>query len=204
MKHRIAHLLLPLFFLSNLTLFAQSPEFGLASFYSDDFQGRKTAYDVIYKKEELTCAHKKHPFGTTLKVTRLDNKKSVTVKVIDKAITILGVGVNNDFSVALGLEHVPFSLEFTAKLAEIVDLTITDDPERVVVVRDGLVTTGEVNNGKSLHSQRNAFSDVHALVVRTTMKCHRAHPLDDRSSWCWLTIQWNDAVDTTHSFLSLV
>ena len=67
-----------------------SGEFGLASYYSDSFQGKVTAYGVKYDKNQLTAAHKLHPYGTLLKVTRLDNQKSVTVKVIDKGPYIKG------------------------------------------------------------------------------------------------------------------
>lgn len=59
-------------------------EFGIASYYADKYQGRRTAYGVEYDKNEMTAAHKKHPFGTWLRVTRLDNGRSVVVKVIDK------------------------------------------------------------------------------------------------------------------------
>ena len=69
-------------------VFAQ--EYGMASYYSDDYHGRKTAYGDVYNKSEKTAAHKKHPYGTILKVTRLDNKKSVTVKVTDKGPYIKG------------------------------------------------------------------------------------------------------------------
>lgn len=69
---------------------AQDEEYGLASYYSDDFEGRATAYGDIYDKDELTCAHKRYPYGTMLKVTRLDNNKSVRVKVIDKGPFIKG------------------------------------------------------------------------------------------------------------------
>ncbi len=65
-------------------------EWGLASYYSDDFQGRLTAYGVEYDKDKMTAAHKRHPFGTKLKVTRLDNNKSVTVTVIDRGPYIKG------------------------------------------------------------------------------------------------------------------
>ncbi|MEM1214640.1 MAG: septal ring lytic transglycosylase RlpA family protein [Bacteroidota bacterium] len=65
-------------------------DFGLASYYSDDFEGRTTAYGDTYDKDELTCAHKRHAYGTRLRVTRLDNKKSVVVKVIDKGPFIRG------------------------------------------------------------------------------------------------------------------
>ena len=73
-----------------LTTAAIAQEFGLASFYSDEFQGSTTAYGFTYDKNELTCAHKKHPPGTILRVTRLDNKKSIDVKVIDQGPFIKG------------------------------------------------------------------------------------------------------------------
>jgi len=69
---------------------AQEPEFGYASFYSDDFHGGRTAYGDIYDKSKLTAAHKFFPYGTMIKVTRLDNKKSVVVKVTDKGPFVKG------------------------------------------------------------------------------------------------------------------
>ncbi len=78
------------FSLLSLSLSAQDEEYGLASYYSDGFQGRSTAYGDTYDKDELTCAHKRFPYGTMLRVTRLDNKRSVNVKVIDKGPFIKG------------------------------------------------------------------------------------------------------------------
>lgn len=65
-------------------------EFGIASFYSDAFHGRKTASGELYHKDKLTAAHKDLPFGTMIKVTRLDNKMSVTVKINDRGPYIKG------------------------------------------------------------------------------------------------------------------
>lgn len=91
MKNFLSFVLTPLLLLVSLNaLQAQDEEFGLASYYSDEFHGRKTAYGDTYHKDKLTTAHKKHPYGTILKVTRLDNNKSVTVKVIDKGPFIRG------------------------------------------------------------------------------------------------------------------
>lgn len=73
-----------LFSIMSLAMYAQQPEFGLASFYDDSFQGSLTAYNVKYNKNDLTTSHKTYPYGTKLRVTRLDNKKSVIVTVIDK------------------------------------------------------------------------------------------------------------------------
>lgn len=63
---------------------AQAPEYGQAIYYADYFQGKRTASGEPYDKYALTCAHKVHPFGTTLKVTRMDNFKSVLVRVNDR------------------------------------------------------------------------------------------------------------------------
>ena len=82
--------ILSLFFILSLSTTVLAQELGMASYYSDDYQGRKTAYGDVYDKSDLTAAHKKHPYGTILKVTRLDNDKYVTVKVNDKGPYVKG------------------------------------------------------------------------------------------------------------------
>ena len=64
--------------------FSQTTEMGLASFYSDKFEGRTTASGEIYKQEKMTAAHRTLPFNTRIKVTNLANKKSVIVTVNDR------------------------------------------------------------------------------------------------------------------------
>lgn len=93
------------FFFLLFTLSLSAQEFGIATYYSDDFHGRKTAYGDVYDKDELTAAHKKHPYGTILRITRLDNKKSVTVRVNDKGPYIKGrvVDVSKKAAERLGL-----------------------------------------------------------------------------------------------------
>lgn len=84
MKRPNRAMLAMLFTFMSLAMYAQQPEFGLASYYDDSFQGSLTAYNVKYNKNDLTTSHKTYPYGTKLRVTRLDNKKSVIVTVIDK------------------------------------------------------------------------------------------------------------------------
>jgi rare lipoprotein A len=69
-------------------------EYGVASYYGDEFHGRKTASGEKYNKNELTCAHKTYPFGTKIRVSRLDNKKSVIVRVNDRGPFIKGYVVD--------------------------------------------------------------------------------------------------------------
>lgn len=72
-----------IFFLLSLSANAQI-ETGYAVFYADYLEGQRTANGEIFSNHQLTCAHKTHPFGTLLKVTRLDNYQSVTVRVNDR------------------------------------------------------------------------------------------------------------------------
>jgi rare lipoprotein A len=62
---------------------AQTEE-GIANFYSDKFQGRKTASGAVYDKNKLTAAHKTLPYGTKVRVTNLENGKSVVVTINDR------------------------------------------------------------------------------------------------------------------------
>lgn len=65
-------------------LFSQYAETGYAVYYADYLAGRKTAYGEIYAPQNFTCAHKKHPLGTLLKVTRINDGRSIVVRVNDK------------------------------------------------------------------------------------------------------------------------
>lgn len=58
--------------------------YGQASFYSNKFNGRKTASGEIFNQAKFTCACNVLPLGTWVKVTNLRNGKSVNVKVNDR------------------------------------------------------------------------------------------------------------------------
>jgi rare lipoprotein A len=57
---------------------------GRCSYYGKKFHGRKTANGETFDMYQLTAAHKTLPFGTVLRVTNLDNQKTVTVRINDR------------------------------------------------------------------------------------------------------------------------
>lgn len=57
---------------------------GKASYYSDKFNGRKTSSGEIFRNKHYTAAHPYLPYGTYVKVTNLENQKTVTVKINDR------------------------------------------------------------------------------------------------------------------------
>lgn len=92
-KHATMKIFARILFLNlvfSISLIAQQEEVGIASYYSDKFHGKPTASGELYNKNAMTGAHKTLPFGTILKVTRMDNGKSVRVKITDRGPFISG------------------------------------------------------------------------------------------------------------------
>lgn len=65
-------------------------QYGIASWYGGFFHGRTAASGERYDMNEFTAAHKTLPFGTEVLVTRLDNNKSVLVRITDRGPYIAG------------------------------------------------------------------------------------------------------------------
>ena len=59
-------------------------ETGVASYYADKYHGRPTASGEIYDMNGISAAHPSLPLGTVVKVTNLENGRSVTVPINDR------------------------------------------------------------------------------------------------------------------------
>lgn len=57
---------------------------GTAQIYPDYHEGNPTALGEVFSQQQMTAAHKKLPLGTIVKVTRLDNGLSTTVRINDR------------------------------------------------------------------------------------------------------------------------
>ncbi|MBM3421873.1 MAG: septal ring lytic transglycosylase RlpA family protein [Chlorobi bacterium] len=57
---------------------------GRASYYADSFHGKRTANGETFRLQEYTAAHRSLPFGTTVRVTNLNNGRNVTVRINDR------------------------------------------------------------------------------------------------------------------------
>ncbi|WP_242929009.1 septal ring lytic transglycosylase RlpA family protein [Pontibacter vulgaris] len=57
---------------------------GKASYYSDRMHGQRTSSGERYDKTKLTAAHATLPLNTKVRVTNLNNGKSVIVKINDR------------------------------------------------------------------------------------------------------------------------
>jgi len=57
---------------------------GRASWYGEAHHGKKTASGETYDKTRLTAAHRTLPLGTRVRVTNIDNGRSVVVRINDR------------------------------------------------------------------------------------------------------------------------
>lgn len=56
----------------------------IASYYADEFNGKRTANGETYDMYDYTAAHINFPFDTIVRVTNLSNDKSVIVRINDR------------------------------------------------------------------------------------------------------------------------
>ncbi len=79
---------------------------GLASWYGPNFHGKLTSNREIYNMHALTAAHKTLPFGVYVRVTNLNNGKSVVVRINDRGPFIKGRIIDLSYAGAkkLGLD----------------------------------------------------------------------------------------------------
>ena len=59
-------------------------EEGVASWYGPGFHGRRTASGEVFDMYAYTAAHRTLPFGSVVRVTRLDTGARVTVRINDR------------------------------------------------------------------------------------------------------------------------
>ncbi len=88
-------------------------ERGYAAFYTLEENGIVTSNNTRYERSALTAAHKNLPYGTKIKVTNLNNGRSVNltitdhnmpegdyiIKLSEKAASELAASVNDEFSI---------------------------------------------------------------------------------------------------------
>lgn len=79
-------------------------EWGVASWYGKKFHGRATASGEIYDMHKLTAAHRSLPLPTFARVTRIDNDRSVVVKINDRGPFVDDRVIDLSFAAAAKLD----------------------------------------------------------------------------------------------------
>ncbi|HLJ65583.1 MAG TPA: septal ring lytic transglycosylase RlpA family protein [Stellaceae bacterium] len=73
---------------------AEFHETGIASWYGEYHQGRPTASGVPFDMNRLTAAHRSLPLNSRVRVTNLENGRSVVVKINDRGPYVEGRSID--------------------------------------------------------------------------------------------------------------
>jgi len=63
---------------------------GIASYYGPNFHGQLTANGEVFDMYGITAAHQTLPFNTVVRVTNLENEKSLLVRINDRGPFVKG------------------------------------------------------------------------------------------------------------------
>jgi rare lipoprotein A len=81
-------------------------EIGVASFYAETFNGRRTASGERYDMQALTAAHPTLPFGSRVRVTNLHNGRSVVVRINDRGPHVENRVIDLSYAAARALRFI--------------------------------------------------------------------------------------------------
>ncbi len=79
---------------------------GISSYYGEDFHGKLTANGEVFDMYGLTAAHKTLPLNTIVRVTNLENNKSLILRINDRGPYVKGRILDCSYGAALKLGFV--------------------------------------------------------------------------------------------------
>jgi len=101
-------------------------EEGIASWYGKKFHGRLTSNGEIYDMYKISAAHKTLPINTTVKVTNLQNNKTLLTRINDRGPFVSGRIIDLSFKAAEMLDIVTAG---TAKVRIEAVRVVTEDKD---------------------------------------------------------------------------
>jgi rare lipoprotein A len=81
-------------------------EEGVASWYGDPFNGRRTSNGEVYDMHQFTAAHRTLPFGAIVRVTNLRNGKQTEVRITDRGPFVANRVIDLSLSAAQAIDMV--------------------------------------------------------------------------------------------------
>lgn len=80
--------------------YGEESDYGIASWYGSELNGKRTASGERFDMYGMTCAHRSFAFGTRLRVTNPENNKSVIVTVNDRGPFVRGRDLDLSYGAA--------------------------------------------------------------------------------------------------------
>ena len=81
-------------------------QIGIASYYGKKFHKKRTANGEIFNMYKVSAAHKSYPLGTKVRVTNLENGKSIKLIINDRGPFVKGRIIDLSYKAARKLDFV--------------------------------------------------------------------------------------------------
>ena len=133
-------------------------EKGLASWYGKKFHGHRTSSGETYDMYAMTAAHKTLPLPTYVRVTHLENGRSIIVKVNDRGPFHEGRIIDLSYSAAKKL-GVTATGTAPVEVSAIDVANYKNTPYEARLSQSSLNSTYPNESGNKLYLQVGAFSD---------------------------------------------
>ncbi len=144
-------------------------QYGIASWYGNDFHGKPTSSGEVYDMYQLTCAHNSLPLGTMVMVTNLENERSLELKVNDRGPFVKERIIDLSYAGAriLGIWEKGTAFVKIEAVGPLIE-----EVQRFTVQVGSF--TDETKAQKLAEGLKKDFDNVHVAVVETTtQKYHR-------------------------------
>jgi rare lipoprotein A len=155
-------------------------ERGVASWYGEKFHGHKTSNGEIFSMYEVSAAHKSLPIPSFLRVTNLDNNRSIVVRVNDRGPFHGERIIDLSYAAAVKLGYADRG---TARV-QLDAITVKGSSRDKMTLEDQISNPETLGNSKQVEQflQVGAFSDINtAQAVSNKLKGMTDRPIFIRS-----------------------
>lgn len=141
----------------------QYDETGIASWYGDEFAGKLTANGEIFDPRKISAAHKTLQMPSVVRVTNLDNGKSLVVRVNDRGPYVAGriIDLSREAARLLGFQKQGIARVRVQILAE-------QSLQMERLAKNGQFPDSVLETGKDLPVVTAAEKPAVSLTARTT------------------------------------
>ena len=148
-------------------------ETGIASWYGADFHGKRTANGAIYDMNQLTAAHRTLPMPSRVRVTNLENGRTVDLTVNDRGPFAKGriidvsrrgaelLGFRNRGTARVRVQLIKGIRQPEALPAAAQSVAIQPVATQPVVKQPLAIQTQQISSAKRIFVQAGAFSNIY-------------------------------------------
>ena len=144
-------------------------EVGLASWYGEEYHGRRTANGEVYDMYAMTAAHRTLPFHTRVRVTNLETGRKAEFRINDRGPFISGRIIDLSYSGARAIEMLGRG---TAKVSvEVIGFAGGQPPSLEGIFTIQVGAFAEKENATRFQEQlEKKYPNVHMILWESNLK----------------------------------